>query len=93
MCAEHSPKISAKEAIKKGLHLFDELFDSTDTKYVLLDGVEFDESTGMWIVTVGFDIGRNATGGIGMFAEKSTPIREKRRIFLNGDSGEFVRMS
>ena len=83
---------SAKEAIVRAREVFDDLFAGSAVRYVLLDGVEYLEDSDQWMITIGFDIGRQSTSGLGVFDPKKTPIREQRHIFLDAD-GNFIKMT
>jgi len=86
------PKLSAKEAVKAAFKAFDEFYEDTAASYVLLDGVRYDEERDEWVVTIGFDIGRTLSTNIGLLGDKREPSRERRRFYLNGDTGDFLRI-
>jgi hypothetical protein len=87
--------LNAKEAIDAGFKIFHDIFSDIQPKFVLLEGLEYDEKANHWHVIIGFDAGR--TGLVeGMFPfsdHKTQIIRETRELTLTGDSGLLVRMS
>lgn len=87
--------LKAKEAIDAGFKVFNEIFSDVELKYVLLEGLEYDENANQWHVTIGFDAGRTGfSEGLFPFADRGTQIiRETRELTLTGDTGLLVRMS
>ena len=87
-------KIAVKEAIEIAFGLFEDFFGDRVRNNVLLEGVEVDEETGNWCVTIGFQAGRveetASTLGFGQVVKK--PIREFRTFVLNGETGSFIKM-
>lgn len=89
--------LTAKQAIAAATAVFADFFGDVHTENVLLEELEFDEKSGQWLVTIGFDVGRKAiqkpafsTSFLG--EERVTPIREARRFILSDQTGELVKM-
>jgi len=53
-----APTISPRDAIALGRRYFDELMGDQSAARVLLEGLSFDEGSGHWVVTIGFDSDR-----------------------------------
>jgi hypothetical protein len=87
------PKLTAKEAVKAAFREFHDFYEDTVASYVLLDGVRYDEERDEWVVTIGFDIGRTMSTNLGFFGDKREPSRERRTFYLDGDTGEFLRIA
>ena len=90
-------RISPKQAVARGFEEFESLFEGNRLKYVLLEGLFYDDTTDEWRVTIGFDTGRTKESGgpfaaAGLGGKTSEPIREFRTIYLRGDDGSFVRL-
>jgi len=86
------PKLSAKDAVKAAFRAFGEFYEDTAASYVLLDGVRYDEERDEWVVTIGFDIGRKESTNLGLLGGTSQPKRERRNFYLDGDTGDFLRI-
>jgi hypothetical protein len=50
-----SPTIPPRDAISLGMRYFNELMEGQAMARILLEGLGFDETSGNWVVTVGFD--------------------------------------
>lgn len=87
----HEP-LTAKSAVNAAFAVFREFFEDSPAQYILLEGVEFDESSDQWRITIGFDIGRQRVSG-SVFDTGKEPVREKRTIHIDAGSGQFVRMT
>ncbi len=96
--AQAQKEFNAKAAIEAAFAVFHDFFSvksgSQPIRNPLLEGIEYLEDDHQWMVTIGFDIGRNKkTGGqLAFFNETTEPIRETRRIFLDANDGHFIRM-
>jgi hypothetical protein len=92
--AEVKDRLNAKQAIEAGFQLFQDFFDKADTSRVLLEGLEYLESDGEWLVTIGFDAGRKkeTSSSFGFGERTLEPVREKRQFFLNAKDGSLLRM-
>jgi len=86
------PRLTAKEAVKAAFKEFHEFYEDTAASYVLLDGVRYDDERGEWVVTIGFDIGRTQSTNFGLLGDKREPSRERRTFYLDGDTGDFLRI-
>lgn len=91
--AQHAAlQLSAKDAVACAFREFHDLFLDTAVEYVLLEGVEYDETGNLWIVTIGFDIGRKNRGHP-LLGQGDQPLREKRKLYIDGTDGRFLRMT
>jgi hypothetical protein len=90
--------LKPKQAIAKALEFFNDFFSDQGIKNVLLEELEFDDVSGNWNVTIGFDIGRESirkpgTNALSMFGQQEvTPLREARRFEITDRGGDLVRM-
>jgi len=86
--------LNAKNAIEIAFSQFREFFEGTSYRNLLLEGVEFFDDDQEWVVSIGFDIGRQKKTGskFALFEETTEPLREIRRIVL-GAGGQFLRMA
>ena len=94
-------RLTAKQAVEAAFRHFDELVRAASVdkmRHILLDGLDYDEASNTWAVTIGFDVGRSRTEEKGAFisafgAEQAhEPIREAREFTLDGTSGELRGM-
>ena len=90
-------ELDAKGAIAAAFAHFNEfkdIFGPTRLNSILLEGVEYLESDNQWLITVGFDVGREKTmqSRFGFGDQTKEPIREFRRFFLSATDGSLVRM-
>ncbi|TCO71239.1 hypothetical protein [Rhodovulum euryhalinum] len=87
-------KLSPKEAVDAAFTFFRDLYSERNLHHLLLEGVRYDEQDNCWVVTIGFDIGREKTaGGELYFLQKSRePIREFRVVRLKADDGTFLAL-
>lgn len=87
--------LGLKDAIKKAFEHFDLIYEGEKIPNKLLEEIEYDDSSDIWKVVIGFDSNRitTRTEGPGMFASS---VREKERkykqIRLKGQDGSFVKM-
>lgn len=89
--------LSPKQAIEAGFKLFNEFFQGSRKMHVLLEGLELDDYSKNWLVTIGFDTGRSKDSGndlsvIGIGQKTTEPLREFRILHINAETGEFVKM-
>ena len=86
--------LSAKQAIKFAFDLFNEFFDGARRSNVLLEGLEYLADDHQWLVTIGFDAGREkeTSSTLGFGQRIREPIRETRQFFLWAKDGSLVRM-
>ena len=90
---------TAKEIVAIAMKYFHDFFDSPMIKNVLLEELEYDEQKGVWLVTIGFDVGRSkiqkpSQNALAMFqSEEITPIRESRQFHIADADGQFVKLS
>ena len=85
----------AKDAIDTAFRLFYEYFPrSAAMKRVLLEGLEFDSEEQLWVVKIGFEVGRvkETRAMLNFGPTTSEPIREIREFHLNAADGALVRM-
>jgi hypothetical protein len=91
--------MTAKEAISVARSYFDEFFGAEPIRNVLLEQLDFDETRAIWVVTFGFDAGREAfsnTVGSGLdrlLGPQVTPIREARTFEIEDATGVLVKMT
>lgn len=90
--------ISAKKAIDAAFLFFREYVPQKEVRHSLLEGLSFDEYNGQWVVKIGFDLGRRRKVGSSILTTMNLeqpleePIREFRTLYINGRTGEFIRM-
>ncbi len=92
---EEAVKLTPKEAVHKAYEYFDELMEGRGTlNHRLLEGIKYDEADAVWLVTIGFDTGRERRSGsdLSFFESQREPIREFRVVKLRGVDGSFVSM-
>jgi len=96
--AQAQKEFKAKDAIEAAFAVFHDFYSvetgSQPIRNPLLEGIEYLEDDHQWMVTIGFDIGRNKKTGsqMALFNQTTEPIRETRRIYLNANDGTFLRM-
>jgi len=88
-------ELTAKQAIRAAFDLFKEFFDGQHPSRVLLEGLEYLDSNDEWLVTIGFDAGREkeTSSTLGFGARTREPIRETRQFVLRAKDGSLVRMN
>lgn len=94
MEAEQS-ELNAKQAIKTAFDLFNDFFEGERRSNVLLESLEYLESDRQWLVTIGFDAGRQkeTSSTLGFGERTREPIRETRQFVLWAKDGSLVRMN
>ena len=90
-------ELDAKGAISAAFAHFDEfknISGPSKLNSILLEGVEYLDSDNQWLITIGFDIGREKTmqSRFGFGDQTREPIREFRRFFLSATDGSLVKM-
>ena len=87
--SETPTKIDAKGAVTAARKIFDEFFNDAQKRNVLLEGVEYLDDEGCWLVTIGFDVGREKKTGsqFGFGSITYEPVREIREIKIGLDGG------
>ena len=99
MSVEKAQGMTAKQAILAARAYFDEFFGAEPIRNVLLEQLDFDDTREVWVVTFGFDAGREAIaqpGGLGLpglLGARTTPIREARRFEIEDATGALVKMT
>jgi hypothetical protein len=93
--------ISSEEAIKIAFEQFDKLVvktaprSTTPPGNVLLERLELQKDD-LWVVTIGFDLGRSRSstdaGWLHISPERHEPIREFRTFEIAANDGKFKRM-
>jgi hypothetical protein len=88
-------ELDAKGAIQTAFALFKEFFDGTQKKNVLLESIEYLREDHQWLVTIGFDVGREkeTSSTLGFGQRTREPIRETRQFVLWAKDGSLVRMN
>ena len=93
MGCKMTPRITPKDAVQRAYEYFDDFYQDCRVKHRLLEGVRYDEQDNAWVVTIGFDLGRESRVGLpSLFDDKREPIREFRIIRLRADDGSFVEL-
>jgi hypothetical protein len=99
MSVANAKGMSASEAIRRARQYFDEFYFDQVIENVLLEELDFDEASGNWLVTIGFDIGRKKIRQpsqntlASLFAEQEVlPIREARKFVISDAGGGLIRM-
>ncbi|MCE8507751.1 hypothetical protein KBY28_04720 [Ruegeria pomeroyi] len=91
--------LTAKDAIAKAKFFFRDFFSDQNVENVLLEELDFDDVSGNWRVTIGFDVGRKAVRQPSLNAlaalthQEVTPIREARVFEISDSDGSLVKMS
>lgn len=88
-------QLDAKAAIKAAFDFFNEFFDGSSRSKVLLEGLEYIEEHNQWLVTIGFDVGREkeTSSTLGFGQRTREPIRETREFVIWAKDGRLVRMN
>ncbi len=87
--------LGLKDAIQKAFEYFNLIYEGEKLPNKLLEEIDYDDSSDIWKVVIGFDSGRitTRTEGPAMFASS---VREKERKYkqvrLKGQDGSFVKM-
>ena len=89
--------IDVSTAMKLAFDHFDTFFDRGALGRVLLEGVEIDEDTDDWLITIGFDAGRQRVVHAKLVPgldpdETIEPVRELREFRLDGQTGDLKKM-
>lgn len=98
-----SPTVPPREAIILGMKYFNELMDDQPKTRVLLEGLSFEDASGNWVVTVGFDSERKKPSRISpLEALSGVPallrptefeiVREFRSVEISASDGQFVKL-
>ena len=91
--------LKPREAIDAAYAYFEQFLGDRAVKNILLEELEFDDSSGHWLVTIGFDTGRTSFkqpsvhGSLSLFdSDEVVPIREARRFYITDDGGALTKM-
>ena len=93
--------LNFKDAIKKSFQYLEEMYEGQELPNKLLEEIEYDDSSDIWKVVIGFDSNRitTTTEGSDMFrtalGSKSTVKKKERnykQIRLKGADGSFIKM-
>ena len=89
--------IDVGTAIKMAFDHFETFFERHEIERVLLEGVQIDEKTDDWLITIGFDAGRQRVLHAKMIPgldpdETIEPVRELREFRLDGHTGNLKTM-
>lgn len=105
MTDETVERVDAEEAVKRAFHDFHDLHrwaDEPEAFHILLDGIDVDEDTNTWVVTIGFDIEREKRSGSftsatdslsGLFdKDLGSTIRRQRIFYISRKTGQRIKM-
>tara|TARA_R110002124_G_scaffold249070_1_gene414187 strand:+ start:243 stop:548 length:306 start_codon:yes stop_codon:yes gene_type:complete len=90
--------LNADDAIRLAKQYFDQFFGESNARNVLLEGLEFDEDRDAWLITIGFDVGREkyrspSVNALAMFEQKEfEPIRETRQFLISDSDKALISM-
>lgn len=88
--------LSAEQAIEKAFEYFNKLVRPDRKSHVLLEGLELSHDDKEWVVTIGFDIGREkvTSGGMSSFFPDRArePIRQFSTIHIDAADGSFIKL-
>ncbi len=90
--------LTPSNAIEIAKGYFNEFFADTKTENVLLEELDFDDSTGVWSVTIGFDVGRtkmrqpNYNALAALSPQEVIPVREARRFFIRDEDSALIKL-
>ncbi|MDP7151271.1 MAG: hypothetical protein QGI08_07750 [Paracoccaceae bacterium] len=98
MAVADAKNLSASDAISRAKAFFDEFFADQVVENVLLEELDYDETEGYWLVTIGFDVGRMkirqpSQNALAFLADQEiTPIREARVFRISDETGMLLKM-
>lgn len=88
--------LPAETAIEKAFDYFNKYVRPDRKSHVLLEGLELSPDEKEWVVTIGFDIGREKVTSDSLnplFSGKAKePIREFSVIHVNAADGSFIKL-
>jgi len=90
--------MTAMLAVATARKYFDQFFADQVIENVLLEELDYDEGSGHWLVTIGFDVGRKAIrqpnqNALAVFSQQVvTPIREARLFEIVDADGSLDQM-
>ena len=96
--------LELKEAIKKSFEYLDLMYGGQELNNKLLEEIEYDKSSGVWKVVIGFDSNRvtvtdriDRSSSIGSLLgvplqSAKEKIKNYKQIRLKGSDGSFVKM-
>ena len=98
MSIANANSLTPSDAISIARKFFGEFFAGTITENVLLEELDYDDSSGVWGVTIGFDVGRtkmrqpNINALAALTPQEVIPVREARRFLIRDDDGALIKM-
>jgi hypothetical protein len=89
--------LELKDAIKKSFQYLELMYEGQDLPNKLLEEIEYDDSSDVWKVVIGFDSNRitTTTEGSSVFGSGSTTKKKERnykQIRFKGADGSFIKM-
>lgn len=91
--------LNLKDAIKKSFQYLEEMYEGVELPNKLLEEIEYDDSSDIWKVVIGFDSNRiTTTKGSDMFGSmlgSSSTVKKERnykQIRFKGADGSFIKM-
>ncbi len=91
--------LELKDAIKKAFEHFELIYEGHKLPNILLEEVEYDDSSDVWKVVIGFDsLSKTTTTqghAVSMFGQASTFEENKRKykqIRMKAQDGSFLKM-
>lgn len=87
--------IDVKQAVKAAKEQASLLFQGQEIKNLMLEEVEFDESSNKWLVTLGYDSPSKITkkSGPQLFPTIEEETKREYKVFsIDGDNGNFISM-
>ena len=92
--------LALKDAIKKAFELFEDIYEGQKIPNKLLEEIEYDDTSDIWKVVIGFDsdhiITRTEGNAFNSIIGGASTIKERKRkykqIRLKGGDGSFVNM-
>ena len=91
-------RLSPSDAVRRARTYFDDFHKADgrdfELSHLMLDGLEYDDETNVWRVTIGFDAGRRkkVVGPLTMYRDIEEPVRQINVIELDADTGDFRRL-
>lgn len=84
--------LTVNSAVINAMQFVKELYKNQKLEDVLLEEVEFSESSNQWLVTIGFTINKEKDNSSSLILSKRETERKYKVVHIDAQSGEFISM-
>ncbi len=87
--------IDVKQAVKSAREQATLFFEEEDIKNLMLEEVEYDDNSDIWLITLGYDSPNTVKrrSGPNIYQTIQEEVKRVYKIFnLNGETGKFISM-